>query len=216
MRRLAFVAFTLGLAAVASAQGTWKVVDRDRGIVVDTRAEPGRDLPTMRGRGVIEGEVNHVLAVVLDERGATEWAEGADRCKLLRRIDARTSLIYTYTDTPWPVSDRDIVMRRTIEVIKPGAEYRVRLLCAPRELAQVEGVIRVLDCDSHFYLRKESASSTFMEYQVNLDPGGSLPDWLIRWAAKKIPMNTFVSLEQQVEKVGSRYDREAARWEAQK
>lgn len=213
MKKLPLLLALLSAAFGAQAQqSAWKTIDREHGVTVETKDQPGRDLPTLRGRGIIQGEISHVLAVIMDAEHATEWAEGADECKLLRTINPRDHIIYTRTDTPWPVSDRDIVMRRTVEIIKPGQEFRVRMTCAPKEKPVIDGVVRVVDCDSHFYLRRESDSRTFMEYQINLDPGGSLPEFLVKWASKKVPMNTFVSLEKHVEKSATKYDADAKQW----
>ena len=216
MRRALLIASMLVFSAGALAEAPWKLLERERGITVETREEPGRDLPTLRGRGVIAGEVTRVLAVILDEKLATEWAEGADECRLLKNEDERTALIYTLTDTPWPVSDRDMVMRRKVEVIKPGEEFRVFMTCAPKAKPERDGVIRIVTCETYFHIKKQSDTTTFMEYQVNVDPGGKLPSWLVRWAAKKIPMNTFVSLEEMVAKVGAKYDDEAEGWASAK
>lgn len=192
-------------ASVAYAEGGWRVIDEDRGIKVTARDEPGRELPTFRGQGNIKGKVLEVLAVILDAEGATKWAKGADEAKVLRNIDARTHVIYTLTDTPWPVSDRDMIMKRTVQVVKPAQEFHIRLQCAPKEIAEKDGIIRVKTCDTYFHIRSVDDQTTFVDYQVNLDPGGSLPEWLIAWASKKIPMETLVSLEKQVKKTGSRY-----------
>ncbi len=213
MKQALFVSLLVCVALTAQAEASpWKVIQREHGVTVETQEHPGRDLPTLRGRGIIQGEISHVLAVIMDAEHATEWAEGADECKLLKTINPRDHIIYTRTDTPWPVSDRDIVMRRTVEILKPGQEFRVRMICAPKEKPVIEGVVRVVDCDSHFYLRRESDSTTFMEYQVNLDPGGSLPEFLVKWASRKVPMNTFVSLEKHVQKSATKYDADALKW----
>jgi len=214
MNRKAIGWFLLLSAATSSAyaEGAWRTIDEDRGIKVTARDEPGRELPTFRGQGNIHARILEVLAVILDVPGATKWAKGADEASLLRTVDARTHLIYTVTDTPWPVSDRDMIMKRTIQVVKPGEEFHIRLLCAPKEKAERDGVIRVKTCDSYFHLRAVDAETTFVDYQVNLDPGGSLPQWLIAWASKKIPMDTLVSLETQATKTGKQYASVVKEW----
>lgn len=198
--------------SAARAEGAWRLIDEERGIKVTARDEPGRDLPTLRGQGEIKGNVLDVLAVILDAKGATKWAKGADEARVLRVVDPRTQLIYTRTDTPWPVSDRDMIMRRMVKVVKPGSEFHIRLLCAPKETAELDGVVRVKTCDSYFHIRAVDEGKTFVDYQVNLDPGGSLPDWLIRWASKKIPMETLVSLEGHVKKTMGQYAAVVSEW----
>lgn len=215
MRHFATVLLMLAAlvgTAGAEATGSWRVVKKERGITVSARDEPNRNLPTMRGEGTIRGNVLHVLAVVLDAKGSTEWAEGVDDMKIIREVDAHTLIFRSLTDTPWPVSDRDMLMRRTISVQKVAEEFHIRLLCAPKELPRVDGVVRVVDCDSYFHLRKVDADHTFIDYQINLDPGGHLPTWLVRWASTKVPYETLVNLENQVSKTKGHYDRVMKAW----
>ncbi len=205
----------LGLASMATADASvsgWRVVDSERGITVSVRDEPGQELPSFRGEGTIEGDVLYVLAVVLDAEGAMEWAEGADEVRLLREIDPRTHLIYSHTDTPWPVTDRDLIMKRVVRVVKVGAEFHLQLDCVNEGKAPVEGIMRISDCSSHFLLRKVDANHTSIDYQVRIDPAGSLPKWLVAWAARKVPFETLVNLEAQVKKTHHKYATTARAW----
>ena len=214
--RLAIAAFMgLLLASIATADSSnagFRVIDSERGITVSVRDEPGQELPTFRGQGVIEGNVLYVLSVVLDAEGAMEWAEGADEVALLREIDARSHLIYSHTDTPWPVTDRDMIFKRKIEIVRPGTEFRLDLSCVREGKAEREGIIRVTDCSSTFVLRKIDETHTEIDYQVHIDPGGSLPKWLIAWASRKVPFDTLINLEGHVKKTRAKYAGSARSW----
>jgi hypothetical protein len=197
-------------AGDASDQG-WRVLEQERGITVSARDEPGRELPTLRGQGVIEGDVLLILAIVLDAPGSTEWAEGADEVKIVKTIDPRTHVIYTRTDTPWPVSDRDMYMMRKTEVIKPGEEFKLQVECMRGEKER-EDVIRIYDCDSHFVLKKVDATHTSIDYMVNVDPRGSLPKFLIKWASRKVPFDTLINLEEFAKKARPKYQKDMELW----
>jgi hypothetical protein len=184
--------------------------------VVSTRAQPGKQLPSFRGQGEVKAPLLQVLAVVLDDARSREWAKDADEAEVLRRIDAHTQIVYSRSHQTWPVRDRDLVMKRT--VVREGEQYRVRLVClsthAPRDSArfdpgekpQREGVIRIEDCETEFVLRALDAERTFVDYRVRADPGGTNPDWAVRWASKNIPLATLSALRTQVEKTRGAYD----------
>jgi hypothetical protein len=208
---LALLASILTASAV-SAEAPWRVIMQERGIVVSTREEPGRELPTFRGQGTLNVPVLHALAVVLDAEGAVQWARGADEVQTMKAFDPRTHLIYTRSHAPWPVSDRDMVVKRLIKVVDPGREFRVEMSCVAGQRPQIKRVVRVSDCTSHFTLRSAGASRTYTEYQVSLDPAGSLPAWLVRWASKNIPFETLVALEERVQDTQTRYASAAQSW----
>lgn len=218
MQRSWLGALLLGLVAgtthADSASSGFRIVDTERGITVSVRDEPGQSLPTFRGQGVIEGDVLYVLSVVLDAEGAMDWAEGADEVQTIKQIDPRVHLLYSHTDTPWPVTDRDMVIKRKVEVVRQGAEFKIALECVGEGKPVREGIIRVTDCVSEFTLRKVDASHTEIDYTVHIDPGGSLPKWLIAWASRKVPFDTLINLEAYVQKKRSKYAATAQKWAA--
>jgi hypothetical protein len=203
-------------AARADDEAGWRRIREQQGVVVSTRDEPGHALPNFRGRAEVRGPILHVLAVVLDDDRAKEWAQSADEAAVLRKIDARTEIVYSRARQVWPVRDRDLVMKRSIEVVRPGEEFRVRLVCLPGEKPRLENVVRMTDCETVFWLRKIDAATTFVEFRVRADPGGSSPDWLIRWASQNVPLETLTALRRQVKKTSNGYEAVMREWAAAK
>jgi len=190
----------------------WRIIHEERGVTVSTREEPGHAMASFRGEGAVAGDILHVLAVVLDDGRAREWARGADESKILRSVDARTQIVYSRSKQTWPVQDRDLVMKRTVEILKPGSDYRVRLVCVDGEKPKVDDAVRIRDCETLFVLHKIDATHTKVEFRVRADPGGASPDWIARMASKSIPLDTLVGLRKQIEKTRGTYDKEIARW----
>jgi hypothetical protein len=156
--------------------------------------------------------VLHVLAVVLDSANAIHWLKGASGMLVLHESDGRTQVVQMLTDLPWPIRDRDTIMKRSVDVLTPGSEFRVRFLCAPGELAEKAGTIRVRRCDSHFSLRAVEPDKTYVDYQVQIDPGGGLPDWSIHWLEKRVTVDTLSRLASQVERTAGKYANVMQRW----
>jgi hypothetical protein len=199
--------------ARADDEAGWQQIHEEHGVVVSTRAEPGRTLPTLRGRGAVRGSILHVLAIVLDDDRAKEWAKSADEAEVVRKIDQRTQIVYSRARQVWPVRDRDLVMKRSVEVVRPGEEFRVRLVCLSGEKPRIENVVRMTDCETVFWLRKIDAENTFVEFRVRADPGGSSPDWLVRWASQNVPLETLTALRRQVQRTRNSYAAVMRTWE---
>jgi hypothetical protein len=208
----ALVMSCISSTALAEDDAAWRTIHREQGIVVSTREQAGQVLPSFRGEGDIQGDVLHVLAIVLDDARSKEWAKNADSAEILRTLDARTQLVYSRSHQTWPVRDRDLVMKRTVEVLEPGAAFRVRLVCVPGEKPEVSGVIRIKDCDTTFVLRKVGPETTHVDYRVRADPGGNNPAWAVRWASKNIPLETLLALRKQLDKTRGQYTDEKKRW----
>ncbi|HTU59334.1 MAG TPA: START domain-containing protein [Polyangiales bacterium] len=209
----ALLAVSLTVPAFAEERPSgWKTLFEEEGVLVSTRAEPGVDLPSMRGQTTLNADLFHVLAILLDDARSTEWAKGADETQVLRSIDPRTQLIYAHSRQPWPVKDRDLVMKRTVQVLKPGQSYRVHLVCMPSERAEVDNVIRVKNCETVFELNVVDGTHTRIDYRVQADPGGHIPTWMVRRASRSIPADTLRSLAKQIELTRGRYAKAVASW----
>jgi hypothetical protein len=194
------------LCGSALAESSWKVIDQtSEGYEIATREEPNRNLPSLRARGVLKGDIVHLLAILLDARRSTEWAEGANVVKILKRTGPLTALLYTRTELVWPVTDRDVLMYGQLEIIKPGEEYKLVMRVSEKGMPPQDGVIRITDAYAHFHLKKLPGGKVWIEYVVNADPAGSLPTWLVKWASRKVPRETLNNLQKQLEKTKGDY-----------
>lgn len=198
-----------GLASAESADG-YRVLDVEDGIEVALKEEPGRVLPIMRGKGNVEGDILHVLAVILDAPRGIEWAEGASKVEYLGEHSVEHALIYTVTELTWPISDRDFVIERKITDMTKGETYRIAYQGKPNAHPKQDGRVRSPEAMLSFTLKRVDAHTTFITYEARVDPGGNLPKWLVRWASKNVPYKTIKSLRKQVAKTRGQYKAEIA------
>lgn len=202
MHRTSIIVFALLFISAAVSAAEWQILDNSDGIEVALREEPGRDLPTMRGRGVLRGDVDRLVAIIIDPDQATEWAEGASKVTMVAR-DEKRAVIHTYIDIAWPVWDRDLVTSGTLRTIEPGKEYVLSNEAVDGIVPEKEGVIRMKKAFTQFHLKKQGPDQVWVEYLVNVDPGGSLPKWLVRWTQKSVPAETLKNLQRQLDKAGA-------------
>ncbi len=203
--------------ALADESGSgWQEIEKKGGISVSEKEQPGRKLPDYRGQGHVKGEIQQVLAVVLDDDRSKEWAKDVAEARVLRTIDDHTDIVYSRSDQTWPVRDRDLVMRRTVQVVKPQQEYRVKLECVPSEKPEIPKVVRIKQCETVFSLKKVDDGTTFVELFMRVDPGGNHPEWAVRRASKSVPYETLAGLRKQVQKTAGQYSEAKTARSAQK
>lgn len=201
MHRTAVLLFALLCVSSAVPASEWQILDNSDGIEVALREEPDRDLPTMRGRTVLRGDIDRLVAIIIDPDQATEWAEGASKVTMIARDETR-AIIHTYIDIAWPVWDRDLVTSGTLRTIEPGQEYVLSNEAVDGFVPEREGVIRMKKAFTQFHLKKQGPDQVWVEYLVNVDPGGSLPKWLVRWTQKSVPAETLKNMQRQLNKAG--------------
>lgn len=202
----------VGAQALANDESGWSKIYEESGITVSTRDEPGQDMPSFRGQTTLRGGLLHLLAILVDDTRSKEWAKGVDEGYVLRTLNPRAWIVYSFSRQTWPVQNRDLVMRRTVEVITPGEVLRVRLQCIPGQKAERDGTIRVTSCETSFVLRKLDEGSTSIDYRVRADPGGHSPIWIAKLASKSIPLDTLTALAKQVKRTKGQYDPAIKQW----
>ena len=202
MRVLALLALLVWLVpfTVSAYEDGWAVIGRENSVVISRRAIPGHALPAFRGKGPIRGNVEDVLNLLRSVPSINQWAYGVSRAQLLEQLSQNVDLIYLFSHTPWPMRDRDMVVRRTIETIQSGHEYRISLRCERGVKPVREGVVRVSECESELLLRRLDDHTTEVDYWASLDPG-KLPSWTTSWLARTVPSRTLAAIQRRASRM---------------
>ncbi len=183
------------LAAPAFAERI--VVREENGITVEEEGAPGRALPILTGTTTMAVPPAQVAAWITATHTYTDWMHNCEEARLVREEgDVRVG--YNRIGSPWPVSDRDVVLRSTSSELEGGG-IRIEFRNTTEENVPVaSGVVRMPRLVGSYELRPVEAG-TRVVYTVDSDPGGSLPDWLIRQASKDLPYFTLRNLRERAE-----------------
>ena len=148
------------------------------------------------------------MAVILDNERSCEWVPDCSESREIERLDARTTWVYSVTDSPWPVSDRNTVVKVVAEEIEVNHKYRVLMRAEPDFLPLVEGRVRIPYSKIYFLLKRAGANTIQIEYGLDVDPGGALPKWMVRRTARNTLIETIIALETQVAQTRDQYQLE--------
>jgi hypothetical protein len=194
---------TCGLATLflllpcASTAQSWVEVRNENGILVQKQEDPSRVLPVLRATAEIAGPPERVLAWIRDVTTHPRWMADCVEAKSLKTTDEHT-YAYNRVGAPWPVSDRDAVVKS--KLIEKDGGFRVEFHDT-EELGTPEtpDVVRMAKVVGYWDLRPNGAGGTAVEYQVDSDPAGSLPGWLVARVASENPYNSVLNLKNLVE-----------------
>lgn len=208
----------LACVLLTPAAGSWQEVERTDGITVLKHDQPGREMPAFRAIGEVEGDLYHVLAVITDVDRQAEWLPNTRLATVMERPGEDEVISYNVTDAPWPASDREVVVHRTVHVLEPGRVVEVRLedvrLPAPKDVGIDTGdLVRVASLQATYRLTRIAPDRVEVDYQVDADPGGRIPEGLAARAARDLPFETLRNLRRQVQKTQGRYEAYIQRWE---
>jgi START domain len=200
-------AVLLLLPRPAGAEEGWTHDTTDQGVEVSTHTEAGRSLPVFRGVGMVDASVFEILAVMDDIAHYTDWMTDCVGARVVKQINELERIEYNRIGAPWPVSDRDITLRSWIEGSARKGEIwaRFQSITVPGN-GPVDGVVRMPRLAGFYHLEGIDMGHTKVTYQVDADPGGLLPDWLIKLTTRKLPIQTLVGLRRRVAQTRGQYD----------
>lgn len=190
-----------------SKPGAWEAILNKDGIEVHRRQVEGSKLLEFRGRGLVNAPLPRLLAVLQDADRRIEWNDRCTDSRLIQQVTPRIQISYNRTQAPWPVADRDAVLRGETSVNTKDKTVTVSFHSVddPRMPPQ-KGVVRMPHLRGHWHFTPVYAPgakvplTTYAEYQVHADPGGALPIWMANAASKQIPYKTLLGMRRQVER----------------
>ena len=210
----AFALVLIGIAVAFPARAAdWQVIAGRDGIVVSRRSVAGRAFPQLRAVGEVPGTPYEILAVLLDVPAHAKWLPDCIESRTLRRLDAWRYVIYTRTDAPWPVSDREAVIENEVIFLEPPSKLKVTFeaLTAP-EVAHARGTVRMKTVNGYYLIEAIDDHRSLVQYELDADPAGALPAWLVTYQSTRNPLQTLAGLRTRLQATRGQYRAQIAKF----
>lgn len=186
------------LWASPQALADWRPVLTHEGIEVTEQPVEGRKVPMFRAVATLAADPDRVLEVLQDIDQHTRWMPDLTETRVLRQTENEV-WVYRLQNAPWPVSDRDMVVRSRLRVIVPGKDFRIDFDAVTLdEVPAKRGVVRVPYLQGHYQIQALEPGRSRIVYEVDIDLGGTLPDWLASRVGRENPVNTVLGLRAQL------------------
>lgn len=206
-------ALFLGLCATALAtEPGWEKERTQDGLTVYTKAREGRALPLVKAEGLIPENMYEILAVLNDVERHTQWMAKMRESTLVSRRDDFNLRLYQIFDAPWPVTDRDAVLLVHVEYDRERQRIGVHFRNV-RTHPHAPGLVRLPQLDIMVRLRFAGPHKTWVRYQMDVDPGGQIPNWVMRWILRRLPFRTLEKLRKQVQRTRGKYSLFLDKWD---
>ncbi|PSJ71459.1 START domain protein [Sphingobacteriales bacterium UPWRP_1] len=170
----------------------WQLAKDKNGIKVFTRSTGG-EMKEFRGETTINASVDKVFELLNNFDNYASWMPGCIENKVLKRISDTELYQYNVTDAPWPVSDRDSVMKTKISKQSNGV-ILIELNSAPDYIPEKSGRVRVPTYKGYWKLTP-GGNATQIIYEGKPSTGGSIPAWLANSSVVDVPFNTLSKMK---------------------
>jgi len=199
MKHIVAILFLLIIYRSGLAQD-WFLKKDEQGIKVYTKRSKSSGFDSFLAAMEVNVSVGEITEFLKNMDKYPEAFPDTKKLKILKRPNDSTQIQYTYTEAPWPVSDRDGVYEMIFRTNSKTRQLLTRARALPTFIPEKEGVVRIQRSESYWIATPIGQNKTRLEYIVNADPGGSIPEWLANSAAVDIPFDTFVNIRKTLSK----------------
>lgn len=123
-----------------------------------------------------------------------KWGYKVTESRELKKVSEWETYYYSKLDFPWPLDDRDIVVRSTMTQDPVTRRITANSVAMPDYIPSQKGVVRMRNAHTSWTLVPGPGGWTYVEYYIYSDPGGSLPDWLVNMALDVGPRETIKNI----------------------
>jgi hypothetical protein len=203
-RRFASLVCIVALALAAPLRAdSWEPVFEADSLLVERRAYEGSQLQEIRGVTKVQASLGAIMALLKDAQFNRHWVYRSGGASILEEEGYRRAYVYGIVDAPWPMQDRDTVVRFDYHQQPDSRIITINISNFPDFIAPDERYVRVPDFGGHWQLRPLAHGWVEVTYQVYGDPGGWIPVWMANYAAATSVIRTLQNMPAAVANYGA-------------
>jgi hypothetical protein len=185
-------------SVIAAADG-WQLKKAEAGIRIFTRAMANSSLKAVRAEFTIKTTMQELVDYLMDVEKQKEWVYTTKYSRVIKKTGNAEVYYYSEKDMPGPVSNRDAVLHQKIAI---NAATGVMTLegSAIKDMVPVKKDIVRVPYAKVTWQVTPADNMLLVVYEAEVDPGGSLPSWVVNMFIAKGPYETFRKLKQNLEK----------------
>jgi hypothetical protein len=187
------LAALLGMSSPGMAQDWDRVYESDL-LTVERRDYRGSALDEIRGKIRVKASLNAVMALLKDASFNQQWVYRSGGAEILQESGYAQAYVYGVVDAPWPMTDRDTVVRFDYSQHAQTLAITIAISNFPDFIPHKSGLVRVPDFGGFWNLAPMPDGWVDVTYQVYGKPGGWIPVWIANKAAVVSVTNTLLTM----------------------
>lgn len=193
---LAVVCLTLVFPSVARAQGAWESVGVIDGVAVWKKEVPGTNLLAFKGEVIADVTMDKLIGVFLDKNERKNWVDRYGDSREVEKPGPLSEIYWIKFNLPVGISNRDYVLRADANANAATGVFT----------ANIHSVVHPRVPESSCCVRAEARGTYYrfealkgvnkvkLTVEVQTDPKGLLPGWVVNMIQKSWPSKTLNSL----------------------
>jgi hypothetical protein len=146
----------------------------------------------------LPGTPSQLASVLLDVQHYPGWAYAFNSTVMVKKVSSSEVIYYSKIDVPWPGTDRDFYADLKLNMDPSGRTLTVQSDGMKNYQPENKDLVRIAMSHVVWTVTTESDKMMHLHYILQLDPGGSVPAWILNAFSLKAPMETFTNLKRRM------------------
>ncbi|WP_417518554.1 START domain-containing protein [Marinobacter sp.] len=190
----AMAAATARAALPAESSEAWSLRKEAGDIRIYTTDRGESSFQAFKAEALLDAPIEAVMAVMINPASCMEWVLNCTESYGVGKNSFHDRYVYSVNDMPWPVTDRDYVLRIRTQGNESSGEIIMEMSATPGKRAKNSNRVRVDRSDTLYRFFPEGRK-TRMIWLQHTDPNGALPGWLVNTLLVDIPLSSMEELQ---------------------
>jgi hypothetical protein len=180
------------MITAVKAQDTWELRRNENGITIYSRRHD--NLVELHLLTEFNSTTDNLINQLMDIPNYVNWVYGNKRSGIIKKINDHDIIYFTEAHLPWPIADRDLVIELTVTPATATNPLTIIAKSIGGILPPKPHFIRVPYSVATWHVIPVPGSKIKIDYTFSLDPGGSIPSWLVNLTIATGPYKSFLKL----------------------
>jgi hypothetical protein len=180
------------------AQKAWIFQKEKDGIKISNRHAEKSPFNDVRVELDLPGTIDQLASILLDIPRYPDWAYATRKSVLMKDLGPGKLIYYSEIDVPWPASDR--YFYANFELTKNPIDHSMQVTSEnlPDYTPVPKDLLKINFSKGSWNVTTLSRNKIHVDYILQLDPGGSLPAWIINSFSSTGPLETFENIKKKM------------------
>lgn len=179
------------------SQSEWELRKEDEGIKVYTRDIEGSKIQEYKAVAIVDGKLSSVIAVMKDIKNYPDFLKNLIETRLIEATDT-FQLHYLINKTPWPVTNRDGVFSSVFSQRYDTKQVKMTVKLEKDYVLENKQCVRMEEAKGFWLFFPLDTDKVEITYQMLIDPGGSIPVWILNAFIVNAPIDDLKAIRERV------------------
>lgn len=174
----------------------WRLQKEQSGIRIYTRPDPESPLDEFKGVVELDTRLSSLVKLIRDAHRTTEWMHRSGGTRVIETVSWYEQILHTITLSPWPISNRDVILRATLRQDPETLVITIELQSLESHSRHQSGYVRMPRLEGKWIFKPLNTGLIQVSYQMSADPGGTIPGWLAGNSSIDMPYVTLKNMRE--------------------